>query len=504
MGNQWLTRDRQGWVSFITHGFAPFMRSTATVSTRPRYGLLDVIGLLFRELILMVVIFLVVFAIGAAAVLTIKKTYVAGATIYAGAGQEYVYQSRVGTVTERPSPPTLGEIANTEAQIIGSREVKLRAVRALGVSVFQTHPSVAPMAKQEGDALKQINDGLVIGTTPTSGVISLSYESDNAEKSAKVLAAIITGYKAYRREVFQDSSTSAIDSQRNVFQNELADVDGAYERFLASNDIGDFATAKASAAASYQTTFADRLSTQAQLSQAVRRAESFTRDLANTPSEIVLQQDLNIAAQDRILTLRTERQQLLSRYQPDAQPVKDKDQEIADMQAYVAGGDTVGAKEVRTGPNPTWASLDNLRATAVADRDALAARLAVLDQQLAALRERQSRLTRLESENTILAGNRDNLTASIREFQQRGSQSRADNDLVRNGADNVRVISDPAAPTRGSSLKAPLLALVFLFAGFTALCVGLLRVFTRRGFVTPASAGRTLDMPVLAVAPMKA
>ena len=41
--------------------------------------------------------------------------------------------------------------------------------------------------------------------------------------------------------------------------------------------------------------------------------------------------------------------------------------------------------------------------------------------------------------------------------------------------------SGPAAPTRGTSLKLPLLALVFLFAGFTALCVGLLRVFTRRG-----------------------
>ena len=66
------------------------------------------------------------------------------------------------------------------------------------------------------------------------------------------------------------------------------------------------------------------------------------------------------------------------------------------------------------------------------------------------------------------------------------------------------MIERAAAPSRGSSLKLPLLALVFLFAGFTALCVGLLRVFSRRGFITPASAGRTLQMPVLAVAPMKA
>ncbi|WP_395650337.1 GumC family protein [Brevundimonas sp.] len=480
------------------------MRSTATVSTRPRYGLLDVIGLLFRELGLMILIFLVVFAIGAAAVLTIKKTYVAGATIYAGAGQEYVYQSRVGTLTERPAPPTPGEIANTEAQIIGSREVKLRAVRTLGVSAFQTKPSTAPMAKQEGDAIKEINDSLTIGTTPTSGIISLGYESDNAEKSANVLAAIIEAYRGYRREVFQDGSTSAIDRQKTAFEGELADVDAAYEQFLASNDIGDFTTAKAAAAASYQTTFADRLSTQAQLTQATQRLATIEQQLAMTPAEIVLQQDLNISAQDRILTLRTEREQLLSRYTPDAQPVKDKEAEIAAMQAYVAGGDTVGAKEVRTGPNTNWTALETTRTTAEADRDALAAKLAVLDGQLAMIGQRQARLTALESQNTILSGNRENLTASIREFQQRGSQSRADNDLVRNGSDNVRVLDVPAAPTRGSSLKLPLLALVFLFAGFTALCVGLLRVFSRRGFITPASAGRTLDLPVLAVAPMKA
>ncbi len=72
------------------------MRSTTAtlyVSARPRYGVVDVIGLLFRELMLMIVIFLLVFAIGAAAVLTLKKTYSAGASLYAGAGQEYVYRA---------------------------------------------------------------------------------------------------------------------------------------------------------------------------------------------------------------------------------------------------------------------------------------------------------------------------------------------------------------------------------------------------------------------------
>mgnify|MGYP001556805832 CR=1 FL=1 len=45
--------------------------------------------------------------------------------------------------------------------------------------------------------------------------------------------------------------------------------------------------------------------------------------------------------------------------------------------------------------------------------------------------------------------------------------------------------------------------LVFLFAAFTAFCAGLLRVFLRRGFATPTSAARTLELPVLATAGYK-
>ena len=51
--------------------------------------------------------------------------------------------------------------------------------------------------------------------------------------------------------------------------------------------------------------------------------------------------------------------------------------------------------------------------------------------------------------------------------------------------------------------KQPVLVLSVLLAAFTALCVGLLRVFLRPGLPTPASAARTLDLPILATAPYK-
>jgi len=479
------------------------MRTTAYTTVRPRYGFLDVVGLLFRELLLMTVVFLLVFAVGTAAVLTLKKSYTANASVYAGVGQEYVYQPRVGG-TERGQPLEADAVALSEAQILGSLAVKQKTVDALGPDAILGPAARGAPAEKKAAALKALDAGLGVGTTPGSAIISVSYAASDPARAATVLNAVIDQYLVQRRTVFRDRATPAIAAQREAFEEDLAEADAAYQAFMASNNIADFATAKASTAALYQAQSAEALSLRAQLDQANRRLATLEAQLAQQPAEVVLQQDLNVSAQNQILELRNQREALLSRYTPDAQPVKDIEQQIADLQAYVATGTTVGAKEVRTGPSTIFTAIETARITAAADRDGLAGRLAVAERQLQQLRDRLADLTRLESTNATLAGNREVLTANIREFQQREVQARADNALVAAGADNVTVIERAEAPTRGTSLKAPLLAVVFLFAGFTALCVGLLRVFTRRGYVTPGSTGRTLEMPVLAVAPMKA
>ncbi|MNH95017.1 Chain length determinant protein [compost metagenome] len=478
------------------------MRSSLAAA-RPRYGVVDVVALLFRELVLMIVIFLVIAALGAAFVMTMKKTYTAGASLFVGVGQEYVYQPRVG-MGERAMPPSASEVAQSEAAILNSLEVKRRVVRALGVESFQGGvPSTESPARQEAAAIRSVAAGLGVEVTPLSPVVGLSYKSGDPAKSARVLNTVIDQYLTYRREVFQDRATSAIRTQRQTFEDELGDADRAYEEFLRSNNIGDFATARAAVANSYQSVFSERMGVQAQLQQASQRVATLAAQLARTPAEMALHQDLNVSAQDQILQLRTERESLLSRYQPDAQPVREIEGRIAQLQAYVGTGTAVGAKEVRTGPNPVWIELETTRINAQAERDSLAARLSVLDRQLSDLRARQARLTELESRNSTLAGNREVLTASIREFQQRETQSRADNELVKAGADNVTVIERAQPPSKGKSLRLPLMAAVLAFAGFTALCVGLLRVFLRRGFAMPSTLSRTLHAPVLAVAPAK-
>lgn len=122
------------------------MRSSAYVMTRPRYGVLDVVGLLLRELLLMIVVFVVILALGVAAAMTLKKSYTATGSVFAGVGQEYVYQPRVGTA-ERGQAPQGDEVANSEAAILGSGAVRQKVVEALGpAAILGRRPRADPTA----------------------------------------------------------------------------------------------------------------------------------------------------------------------------------------------------------------------------------------------------------------------------------------------------------------------------------------------------------------------
>jgi uncharacterized protein involved in exopolysaccharide biosynthesis len=86
---------------------------------------------------------------------------------------------------------------------------------------------------------------------------------------------------------------------------------------------------------------------------------------------------------------------------------------------------------------------------------------------------------------------------NVENFAVREVEERALSELSGQTADSVRVLEPARAPIEGDSLKKPVAALAFLFAGFTALVAGLLRAMTRRGFPTARSIERTTGLKVV-------
>ena len=492
-----------------TGGRTPQPGDGGARNVRVRYTTRDLSSLMWREKGTMFLVFALLFVLGAAGALLLPKTYTARSSILVQLGQEYVYVPRAGDAG-RGQVPTIEDVVLSEMEILNSHELKRRVVAAVGLNTVS--PKLAGAweaadAKKRGEiqaaAVKIVSDGLGLHAPPKTGAVRLTFEHRDPQSASKILNALVAEYLVYRREVLGDTSTDALERQRDLFEERLAAADAAYQQFLTENAIGDFPAEKASLSTLYGTVLNERFQVEARLREAQGRLAGLQPGIAGTPAEVALQRDEDLSAAAKLTTLRVEQQDLLARYRPDSQPVRDLDAKIAELERLIASGRVAGDKDRRLGANPVWQDVEKTRIQLEAEISSLMARRAELQRQLTEITNRQLQLTELESQFQNLTVEREVLQTNVKAFATRLEESRAARDLAAASEDYIKVVERAATPTRGESLRKVAFVAAFLFAAFTAFCIGLLRVFTRKGFVTSESAERTLDLPVLATAPVK-
>jgi len=183
--------------------------------------------------------------------------------------------------------------------------------------------------------------------------------------------------------------------------------------------------------------------------------------------------------------------------------VVELDAQIASLQAGIGQGGLQGDGARRVGINPVYQTVEADKIQLTAEVAALRQSSETLDHQIQEVNDRQLRLSQLEPQYQGLARDRDLLQNSVRDFTVKTEESQAAAAIARQGDDNISIVERATPATVGKSLKRPVMILALLLAGFTAICAGLVRVFLRPGMPTAATAGRTLDLPVLATAEVK-
>ena len=311
---------------------------------RVRYAPVDYVTLLWRELGLMVVVFIIIFSIGAALAFTLKKDYTAASSLFVRVGQEYVYQPRAGDAG-RGAVPNIDQVVQSESEILNAGELKDRVIRRLGLGAVFPDLAKRYAAAEPADrplilakAREAMARNLGVETAPDNAIIRLTYKNNDPQVAVRVLNTLLEEYLVYRRGLLIAPDDSVMQRQRNVFETKLAQADQAYQDFLATNDIGDYPAQKASMVALQSQIDGLRFAAEAQLADRTARLASIQSQLAQTSPEIGLYRDASTVATDKLAALKLERESLLSRYKPDAQPVKDIDAQIAQLDAGVAAG----------------------------------------------------------------------------------------------------------------------------------------------------------------------
>ncbi|MBP6545885.1 MAG: GumC family protein [Phenylobacterium sp.] len=476
---------------------------------RPRYAVSDFATLLWRERYLMIAVFAIIFVLGAAAAFTMKTTYPAYSSVLVRLGQEYVYEPLSGDAA-RGAVPEADALIQSETEIMGSAVLKQRVIDKLGLA--RIYPQLAAKyagasASEKkllmGQALRSLETNTKIETAPDTPIIRLSFTHENPDTSALVLNTLLEEYLVYRRSVLIDPTSPALGRQREAFEQRLIQADAAYEAFLNNNRIGDFVAEKASLGQLQQQIEQQKYQTDAQLQDRIGRLAMLDSQLGQVSQEVGLYRDVSSAVGDKLVTLKLQREDLLSRYKNDARPVQELDAQIAQLEAGIAAGRTHADGARRFGINPVYQTIQTEKIQLTAEVAALRQSQSALADQVNQLTERRLRLAELEPRFQALSLDRDVLQANVRDFTVKEEQSRAANEIASTTNDNIRIVSRAVAPTKGKSLKKPVIVLAFLFAAFTALCAGLLRMFLRPGLPTAQSASRTFDLPVLATASMK-
>lgn len=478
-------------------------------ASRPRYAPSDFITLLWRERWLMLAIFLVILFAGVGYALTLKKSYPAQASILVQLGQEYVYEPRAGDAA-RGAVPDTDSLVQSEVEILMSAELRERTIRRIGLAALYPELGVKYAAASPADkplimakAVEDFGKNLSVGSAPDNPVVRIGFEHDSATMAARAVNTLLEEYLVYRRTVLIQPSSPVLERQRVLFEDELQKADAAYQQFLATNDIGDFNAQKTALTALIGQIEAQRQTAEVSLRDRQARLATLDAQLAQVSPEIGLYRDIDATAATRLAGLRATREELLSRYLPTAQPVRDIEVQIAQMEAGMASGRTATEGARRVGVNPVHQTLQTDRIQTAAEVAALQESLAAYARQSQQATSQLQRLAAIEPQYQALSMDRDVLQSSVRDFTVKERQDDAARQIASESNDNIRIVDRAVPPTKGESLRKPVVALAFLFGLFSALCAGLIRVFLRPGLPTPASASRTLDLPVLGAAAWK-
>ncbi|MGA9659124.1 MAG: GumC family protein [Asticcacaulis sp.] len=482
---------------------------SVTTSRISHMGLGDIIALLLRELWVMLLVFAVIFGIGVAVALSMHSSYTAGASLLMQLSKNYVYEPVAGDAA-RGATATIDQVVQSEVEILNSTELKRRVVEKLGYKVilpsdpsYWTPKNEADKADAEKTAIKVIQDGFETSTAPQNNVVRLSFKHEDARSASLILNTLIDEYQVYRQEVYTDSTGPLLQKQKDAFDARLAEADKSYQEFLAQNGVGDYQTAKATYAKISDQITTDIYAAQTQLATDKAKLSEVNANLRNMNPEMSLERDLDLTVPNKIFALQQQRQDMLTRYLPTARPVKDLEAQIAALQSMMDNGRGIGEATHKMGVNSLYQSLMSQKLDLEADIASVSGRITLLNQQGVQVMTKLQGLMGLEAKYNTLSTERDALQESIKTFTQRIQENQASQEMAKGSDDTVRVVEKASMPDKPKSLKRVILILSFLFGGFTALCAGLLRVYTRKGFFNAEMASKTLDLPVLAQARVK-
>jgi len=419
----------------------------------------------------------------------LKRLYEGEGRILVQLGSEYVYES-VTSTTQQNSGLTLtpDHIVLNEIGLMKNSDIIERVTGELRDEFGETRFAKAEYKKinaASGNALakknalvdlyKLMDKSLVVVPSPKSSVVDVVFKHEDPEIAVRGINLFIAAYQEARKDIFVEGSSDVITERREATENQLRENEQAIQSFLKRNNISDFTSEQDGARERTEELRATLNLLRADMSETEAALATVEGQLRGTPERIDLFVDDR--ASQRVAQAELELKQLLAKYLPTSNPVRQKQEEINRLKEVQTanGGRASGGR--RVGPNEVYTALTTERNTLQARADSYREKEFVLQRQLDSVDQKVRLLTEISPVYNGLLREQSTLDTRLRGYTTKEQEALINQQQAQSDSENVRVISISSLPRKGRNMRMIMFVVCTVVWGFTLFMFALLKIF---------------------------
>ncbi|MEM0986959.1 MAG: hypothetical protein AAGJ32_11990 [Pseudomonadota bacterium] len=367
-------------------------------------------------------------------------------------------------------------------------------------------------APSESIATALPQGALTIGVQRNRSALLLTLDGQRVDDPVAVLEGLVSAHLGDSQTARSSaeapnsslSKTSPTDADAPDAADALQTALAERQAFLDRHGLTDFDAERERRATALNTIDAALVNAEVRSASLARQLSALDRQLADTPQTLAADTGPELATE--IEALRRERTLLLMRYTDQSVPVQTIDRQISALEARLAARPAAPGGATRS--NPAYGALLADRNRVAIEADAAKAAVATLRQRRADAERGIATLAGLEPEWRRIAARVSRLQPSLSESDQApGNASRIDGargEVSIDGGARERALAGPIQSIDQAEATRRRLSIgSVLLAGFVALMTGIVFARTRKTFVTPNSAARTVNRPPIAAIPLR-
>ncbi len=344
-----------------------------------------------------------------------------------------------------------------------------------GYHVLHDIPNLTPRDAWAMDIERHLDASVI----KRSNIIDIEFSSHDRRWTKDFLDRLMSRYLEFHASLSHDPQAEKFyEQQTQLLKDRLEKSDAQLRDYQLKTGIGNLDEQKRALIARISDLQSTAAKTDAQVSGTQQQIAALQSQLGSTPQRIQKESrsEQNLALQQlkpQVMKLRAERAELLTRYQPGSQRIKEIDAKLASEESILDNENHLEVNEQLTDVNPVWITMqtdlkqaDSSEASGKATRDELDKQIDVANQQLSTLITNGVEMTRLQRQAST---DSDAYLAYVRKQEEaRASEALSSNKIL-----NVSVAQPPIVPVIPSFPSVPLnlavgLILASLFAGAAA------------------------------------